>query len=215
MSHDEFINLPEKISLVSYPYIRYMIREMRKENRNNYTAEELSIEIGKSKSWLAQIENGRLNSIIKSDLFSIVSKLSSPLLYEDIEAETISAMEFYECEYQNNLNYQLYEEEGKLPLTEDTLIKRDLVKILFEIKNTIFKNYNNLTIDEKKKLLDSLNVLNKNINNNINLTYSLLVLPIHAINSNHNMDIKLMNEKKFVTEINTAFTNYLSSSLNS
>lgn len=211
MSKDKIITLPDKLSLIEHPYIRLMIKELRKENRENYTAQELSLKIGKSKSWLAQIENGRLNSISKSDLLLIVKKLTTVPIYGSTEEEVIFAMQYYESEYENIKIRELEEEQSKLPVSKEVLLKREVARIFFEIKDSLFKNFDNLNSDEKEKLLISLETLNKNVNSNLNLTATILSLPIHAINK---IEKNADNTKKFVSDLNNAFTNYLSSTLN-
>lgn len=211
MSNNTSITLPEKISLINHPYIRLMIRDIRKENNHKYTAEELSTKIGKSKSWLAQIENGRLNSISKSDLFSIMKEINDIFLYDNIEEETISAMEYYKVEYERKKVQELDEQQDKLQLSKDIILKRDISKYIFIIRDSILNNFDSLNQDEKQKILTALENLNKNIKANLSLSCILLSLPIHAINCDEkNVD----KTKKFISDINLAFTDYLSSTLN-
>ena len=198
---------PDKINLVENPDIRDYIKTIRKnyipdDRLDNYSAEEISEEIGKSKGWLSQIENGRLKSISKKDLFKIISI---------IQECCVEDAEFYLNNYLERVAIERQDNEVSESQSQDISQKQQLSAIFFIIRESIYSIYDSLTIDEKNKLLSILDVFNKNINSNFNTTCALLSLPLHAINSN---SVNPEETKKFLFDINAAFTNYLASTLN-
>lgn len=198
---------PDKINLVENPNIRDYIKTIRKDHipegrLDNYSAEEISVQIGKSKGWLSQIENGRLKSISKSDLFKIISLIKGCFI-EDAE--------YYLNEYLERVAIQQPMEETNEMKSLEISQKQQLSVIFFIIRESIFSIYDSLTIDDKNRLLSTLDIFNKNINTNFNTTCALLSLPLHAVNSNAGNSEET---KKFILDINAAFTNYLASTLN-
>ena len=69
---------PKKYKLS--PDVRTQLRFLRQQN--NLAAEDVSVELGKSKAWLAQIERGKLFTIKKADLIELLKMYTNYSEYE-------------------------------------------------------------------------------------------------------------------------------------
>lgn len=67
---------------------RNTLRFMRKEKK--FSADDISIQIGKSQAWLGQVERGKLQSIKKDDLIKLLSIYTG---YSEIEVLNYSVLE--------------------------------------------------------------------------------------------------------------------------
>jgi transcriptional regulator with XRE-family HTH domain len=91
---------------------------MYERKKLKLTAEETSEKIGRSKSWLAQIENGRLSSIKKSDFIKLVS------LFLDISSD--EAIIYISNKFNQQVEIDVSNTKSKLPIINMGLIQNFL-----------------------------------------------------------------------------------------
>ena len=122
---------------------RTQLRSMRKSK--GFSAENVSVEIGKSKAWLGQIERGKLLSIKKDDLIKLL------LIYTNYDKDIISSNGILENFIQSGCIINL-----------DRITKDKLVAIaernLRRSKMSYHNNYNRsgITAEERENLLSNL-----------------------------------------------------------
>ena len=115
---------------------RTQLRSMRKSK--GFSAENVSVEIGKSKAWLGQIERGKLLSIKKDDLIKLL------LIYTNYDKDIISSNGILENFIQSGCIINL---NG---ITKDKLVaiaERNLRKSKISYHN----NYNRSGITEQER----------------------------------------------------------------
>ncbi len=124
---------------------KYKLTETNRENlrllrkKRNLAAEDVSVELGKSKAWLGQIERGKLQSIKYSDLVKLMALYFPDWSPEDLKTNGV---------IQNYLNYGL-----PLETTDEHYAKLNEL----DFTNTFFKCIeHSIAYEEKEKIFDGI-----------------------------------------------------------
>lgn len=177
-----------------YDKHRQFLKDKRGIKGKGYSAEEVSEMLGHHKSWLGQIERGRLVSIKQEDLINLLSILL------DLPKEKISDDMLEKFKY----NYDPFYEEPKEPLIDkiwdkifDIFPNSDISNISLELSDaftTLNKAAKNLDSKERDIYWLMLYYFNKNLSKDVMNTMAFASLPYHLLFQKYEDDASTLQE---------------------
>lgn len=160
--------------------IKNFISDLRKES--GLSAQDFGEQIGKSKYWLANIENDKTKTITKLDLLSIIKYTKK---VDDATAENI-------------LNDLLSENNQQIEfiLPDSDKDNKDYNKAFQDVVDDIVKGFSVIfeKVDDKEYTLKLLKRLNKNMHSDLGYSLSIFSLPwCHFSNLEREKKMEIIN----------------------
>lgn len=197
MPHDKYQLHPDHYRL---------IRNKRKELR--ISAENLSEQIGKAKSWLSQLERGVFATVKREDLLRLLRVLYASPIDQD---EELLLRQFFN-DVSNSYATQTKEDidcSGLLDLVdyESMDLNSEFNAALDHLTKTIQSSFFHTT-DKKRKfsILQAIRIQDKNLHHSVILTNRLNSVPLFTL-SNHNSET---NDARIIEQIEDLNSSLLS-----
>lgn len=164
-----------------YDKHRQLLKDWRNDKGKGYSAEEVSEMIGHHKSWLGQIERGRLVSIKQEDLSSLLSiilDIPKEEITEDLLENFIyNYNPFYEEPKETVTSRIINKIYDSLPNSEISIINTQLYKITNTLKQTAQK----CDRQRQEDLWLFLSSFNDNLDEDALNTMAFAGLPYHLL----------------------------------
>jgi hypothetical protein len=91
-------------------------RKSAKSNNPLFTADYISVKVGRSKSWLSQVENGRLQSVKTNDIINVFCLLEGRNMNYDADRKAVAEFLDYQImEIEITQKHGIIKEDGSIP----------------------------------------------------------------------------------------------------